>query len=161
MKSTESGTIPTAKRRSKFFLVGGIVLVCGLIGVFVFWKMFSVHADKQAIRKLLDTRANALMGKDVARYLSCFSPNYRSASQTYSDLKTDALRWFAQFPTIRFSFRILDMHMENRQNAIVENHYKFSLVHSGGETLEISQRELLEIQHENGEWKIARSVAIQ
>ncbi len=128
----------------------------------MYWKSFSqAAANEEDIRQLLHQRANALMEKDLTRYLACFSPNYLRGTQTYADLEADASRWFAQFATIRFSFQILDMQIEESNTAIVENQYKFTVINHDGESIEIPQRELLELQRENNVWKIAQSLEIQ
>ena len=121
---------------------------------------FSSSADKQKIHQVLDNRASALTQKDLPRYLSCFSPNYRSGSRTYEDLKANASRWFVQFENIHFSFQVIDIQLQG-DKAIVENNYKFSLINVDGEPLEISQRELLELQRNSKEWKITQSLSIQ
>ena len=149
--------MPTAKRHSRFLLVGSMVVVFCLIGMLLFWLFSSsAAADKQEIRKLLENRANALTQKDLSRYLLCFSPQYRSGPQTFDDLKANASQWFAQFATIRFSFQILDIQIQG-DKAIIENDYKFSLTNIEGETVNIAKRELLEIRRESNEWKIISS----
>lgn len=109
---------------------------------------------------LLENRANGLRQKNLSQYLACFSPSYRSPSQTYADLQASAIRWFEQFVTIHFVFQILDIQFEE-DHALVESHYKFSLTDANGETLELAQRELLQVQREHGEWKITQSLSIQ
>lgn len=125
--------------------------------------MFSVSSEKQDnqdIRKLLERRADALAQKDLPRYLSCFSQTYRSDQYQYADLQKNASRWFAQFATIRFSFRILEIQLRDN-TAIVENDYTFSLTDIDGESVDIAKRELLEIKREDNAWKITSSLTIQ
>jgi ketosteroid isomerase-like protein len=152
-------TTSSARQHSRFFLVGIIVVAFCLIGVLLFW-LFSSSADKQEIRNLLENRADALTQKDLSRYLSCFSSQYHSGPRTYNDLQASASQWFAQFVTIRFSFRILDIQIKD-DKASVENDYKLSLTNMEGESVNIAKRELLEIRRENNEWKIMSSLSIQ
>ena len=140
-------------------LIGGILVVCLIAGFLLFSASSSDH-EKQAIQNLLQTRATALIQKDLPRYLSCFSLQYRSGSRTYDDLQTHASQWFDQFVTIRFSFQILDIQIQGKK-AIVEDDYKFSLTNIDGEAITIAKRELLEIRREKDEWKIIKSLAIQ
>ena len=147
------------KRTTRFLLIGSIGLIVCFLGMTVFW-LVSHSSAEQDIRELLERRASALAKKDLPLYLSCFSPKYRSGTRTYADLQSDASQWFAQFVTIQFVFQILDLEVTS-QKAIVENSYKFSLTTNQGEPLEINQRELLEIQRENKEWKITRALSLQ
>ena len=153
-------TAPSKKRRSKLLVVGGIVTILCVGGMLLFWRFSSSTVDRQEIQELLEKRADALMQKDVSRYLSCFSLQYRSGSRTYDDLKTNALQWFDQFATIRFSFRILDIQVQDA-GVIVEEDYTFSLTDIDGETINIAKRELLEIRRENDEWKITQALSVQ
>ena len=147
---------------SKYFtalLIGGILVVC-LIGGFLLFNASSSDHDKKAIQDLLQTRATALTQKDLPRYLSCFSRQYRSREQRYEDLKTNASQWFTQFATIQFSFQILDIQIQ-KETAIIENMYKFSLTDTEGESIDIAQKELLELKHESDGWKITSSLSVQ
>ncbi len=153
-------TTPATKQYSRILLVGSIIVVFCLIGVLLFWLFASSAVDKQEIRELLENRANALTQKNLPRYLACFSLRYRSGTRTYDDLKANASQWFAQFATIRFSFQILDIQIQD-DKAIVENDYQFSLTNIEGESINIAKRELLEIRRENNQWKIISSLSIQ
>ncbi len=116
---------------------------------------------KQQIHELLTRRANALNHQELTPYLSCFSKQYQSGQQRYADLRKNATRWFSEFADIRFSFHIVDIQIQQRDMALVENDYTFSLTGNEGETFNIAKRELLEIHHEDTGWKIARTYALE
>ena len=152
----------TAKRKRRSWRVLGVsLLILGcLAGGWYLWQARTHRISTQEIYVLLENRANGLRQKNLPHYLSCFSSSYRSASQTFADLQTSAARWFEQFATIQFTFQVLDIQFEG-ERALVESQYKLALTDADGETLELAQRELLQIQREQGEWKIAQSVSIQ
>ncbi|GAK60248.1 hypothetical protein U27_00139 [Candidatus Vecturithrix granuli] len=160
MKTTHD-IITSKRKRHSWGLFGvSLLIICCLIGGWYLWKTYTQRLSTQEIYALLENRANGLRQKNLPQYLSCFSSSYRSPSQTFADLQTSAVRWFEQFVTIHFAFQILDIQFQG-ERALVENHYKFTLTDADGETLELSQRELLEIQREHGEWKITQSLSIQ
>lgn len=162
MCNSDSATTPEIRHTSKFFLIGSIIGVCCLVGFILIWMVFAFpeKQHKQDIRALLEQRADALAQKDLPRYLSCFSQTYRSGQIRYGDLREHASRWFAQFATIRFDFRIIEIKLHGH-TAIVENEYKFTLINFDGESINIAKRELLDIKREDDEWKIASSLPVQ
>lgn len=135
-------------------------MFCCLVGGWFLWTTYRQKVSTQEIYAVLERRADALRNKDLAQYLTCFSTIYRSQTQTYSELKSDAARWFEQFEQIQFAFHPLDIQFEG-EKAIVENQYKFTLIDLDGETLELAQRELLVLRPENDDWKITQSLSIQ
>ena len=86
--------------------------------------------------------------------------HYHTGSRTYDALIADALHWYDQFATIRFSFQILDIQVHG-DKVIVEDDYTFFLTNSDGESIKIAKRELLELQRENDEWKIIAALSVQ
>jgi hypothetical protein len=163
MKTPHEITTSKGKKGKRFswkMLGIGILIICSLVGGWSLWRHHTRQISTQAIYALLDTRANGLRHKNLAQYLSCFSSSYQSKTQTFSDLQASAARWFDQFATIHVTFHVLDIQFEE-ERALVENRYKFSLTDADGETLELAQRELLQIQREHGEWKIIQSLSLQ
>jgi ketosteroid isomerase-like protein len=138
---------------SSGYLIGGLVLICCLVVGLLYVFIFSSPNHEQAIRELLEERATALNQKNLARYLACFSLQYQSGGQQYEDLKADASQWFSQFATIQFSFQILNIQVDGK-NAFVENHYKFSVTNTEGDSLDLNKKELLELHREAEGWKI-------
>ena len=151
------------QHKATFIAVASILVVLCCVGIGVVWFL-SVNSEEQAkqqIKELLTRRSDALTQKDLSQYVSCFSQQYQSGQYRYADLHENAARWFSEFAAIRFSFRIVDIHIQDDDMAIVENDYTFSLTDSDGETIDIAKRELLEIYREDTEWKIARALAVQ
>jgi ketosteroid isomerase-like protein len=157
--STANPGMATVSKTSSRMLPISILFMLVLGGGILLWQFHS-SSEEQKIQEVLENRANALGQKDLPLYLACFSPDYRSNTRTYDDLKTDASQWFSQFATIQFSFRTVDMQLQG-DNAIVENDYKFSITNADGESVDIAKRELLEMRRENKEWKIIKSLTIQ
>ena len=105
-----------------------------LAGIGVLW-LSAVNSDarsKQQIQQLLTRRADALSQKDLSQDIACFSRQYQSGQHRYADLRENAARWFSEFAAIRFSFRIVDIQMQQRDVALVENDYTFSLTGDDG-----------------------------
>ena len=154
-KESSSGAL-----RSRMMLVAGLLIVIGLVAGRGGWGGYRSSAERE-IRALLDRRAQALHEKDLPQYLSCFSPDYQSGSQTYTQLKHDATQWFSQFATIQLVFDIAELHIQEN-TAFVEDSYTFSVTSpEGGEPITISKREVLEIRRESKEWKIYKTRAVQ
>lgn len=131
-----------------------LVVLCG--GLWWFQRVAREHE----IQALLERRALALQQKDLALYLSCFSPHYQSGTRTFKDLQADVSRWFSQFATIQFAFST--RHLEWRgANALVENMYKFSVTDTAGTPIVIENQELLEIRKEQTGWKIIAAHTLQ
>jgi ketosteroid isomerase-like protein len=154
----------TNPRRTRQIVIAAIgvflgLMLLGIIGFRVVIRRAAL-ADKEAIHAVLERRATALEQQDLASYLSCFSPTYRSGTRTHDDLRADAARWFEQFATIEFTFRILEIELHD-QYAIVENEYHMSLTDHEGEPLHLTQRELLEMRRDNTAWKITQSLSTQ
>lgn len=133
-----------------------IVMIGGGIGVWVFYA----SAGDQEIRALLERRAQALREKNLALYVSCFSPQYQSGERTYRQLQAEAAQWFANFATIQFVFQIRAIETHG-DTAYVDNGYTFSVAGETGEPIVIENRELLELRREQQTWTILTSHALQ
>lgn len=136
-----------------------LVIIVGCIGGAVLW-IYQRSSNEREIRDLLEHRALAFRQKDLPLYLSCFSPDYQSGSRTYDQLKADATQWFKNFATIQFSFQIVESQFRDDM-AVIENTYTFTVTDADGESLQFSNREMLEIRRESQEWKIFKSYDIQ
>jgi ketosteroid isomerase-like protein len=157
-KMPDKKTASDGARLRKMFVAGALV-VLGIAAALGGWSLYASSAERE-IRALLDRRAEALHDKDLARYLSCFSPDYQGDAQTYAQLQATMLKTFSNFAAIQFTFEILDLHIREKK-ALVEDKYTFRLTPATGEPIIISKREVLEIRQEQGEWKIFRVRAVQ
>lgn len=158
MQRFQSISPAIAAKKSRIFLIAGSIAILCLAGIL--WRWNVSGAQKTQIRQVLLNRAQALEQKNLALYLSCFSPNYQSGARTYQQLRTDAEKWFAQFAVIRASFEVINIDIQG-ETAVVEDTYAFSLTNGSGETLPIGNRELLQFQRTNKEWKITSSLSLE
>ena len=150
----------TAARRRKMMVAGTVLLVVSVLGATALTLKRANDAAKRDIMRVLENRADGLNQKDLARYLACFAPGYRSETQTYQDLQQSAAQWFEQFVTIRFSFQVVTMRVQGR-DAVVENRYTFALTGQDGETLTLAQRELLNLTRAEQGWQIVSARAFR
>jgi Na+-transporting NADH:ubiquinone oxidoreductase subunit NqrC len=161
MRNSQNNTAAPKQQRRTGVLLLVILGLCLLAGAFVaITVFFPKNSPQPEIQALLEKRAMALNEKNLERYLNCFSSEYRDGGQGYAELKENASRWFIQFESIHFSFQTLHLEIDDAR-ALVESNYKFSLRPPDGDLLNISNKELLELRHEQSGWKIFRNIKPQ
>ncbi|NOY62763.1 MAG: hypothetical protein GXP10_06385 [Gammaproteobacteria bacterium] len=110
--------------------------------------------DEQAIRLVMEKRAEAVQTKNIELYRSLFSPEYNDAGVTLDFVIDNMRKGFDQYDTIKLDYSLSPITMRITSARIIhELRY-----HVSGRQKPILQRETLSLHKINGQWLIAGGV---